>query len=226
MLARIAFASLLILASAAPTHAAFVVSIGNATPNAGDTITLDVTISGQDRLDYVFAEFVLVSLDGSSPAGKVHFVVDGFGKPPLPPLSDPNYVFPLGNSFAIDNLPSNPASVYDTNWTGDTYLTSDATLDLAGVDVSGGKLLTRLTVKVDGSTPGGSRYGVTYGTNSVYLNQFGEEIPVTLNGGEIAVLSGVVAVPTPSGMVLMAAGTLIVLFSRWNRRRWYGQAGI
>src|SRR5262249_4654432 len=137
----------------------------------------------------------------------------------LPPLSDPNYVFPAGNSFAADNLPGNPASVYATVWTGDTYLASDATLDFAGVDVSGGKLLARLALQLVGSAPSGWRSGVACGANPVYQSEPGYATPATPPGGEIVAARPASPIPSPAGLVLVASGAASLLFGRrWRRR--------
>lgn len=191
------------LLPAAGAHAGFTITIENKTVAQGGSVTLDVTISGSDRLDLFAAEFVITPV-GGAPAGGVRFAA----VPAVPPLFDANYVFAPDNSFAIANLPSNPASVYQTTTTNDSYLASDGTLDFLGVDVSGGRLLARLTVTA-GAIPVGAHYQVTYGANSLYLDETGAEVSVTLLGGDIEVVAGdATPVPAPPGMVLMLSGVL------------------
>jgi hypothetical protein len=220
MFARsIAAGLLFLLLSADPALAGFVVSIGNATDvTPGSTVTLDVTVTGPDRLDLFAGEFILIPLDAASPADRVRFAVDALGDPPQPPLLESNYAFPTNNSYAYQNLPGNPGAVYETTWAGDSYLVSDSTLDQAGVDVSGGNLVARLTIQVDGSAPSGSRYGVVLGASSLYWDQFAADVPVTPVGGEITV-AGAAVVPAPGGMTLAVIGGTTLLTGRWQRRR-------
>lgn len=228
LLRAVLVALALACAPAAPSRAAFVVSIGNATADPGDTVTLDVTITStnSERLDFFVDEFVLTPADGNSPAGKVTFFVDALtGLPPLPPLLDPSYVFPPGNGFAAANLPSNPAQVTTTAWANDTYNVGDATTDGLGfgVDLTGGRLLAQLTVTVAGSAPGGSAYQVAGGGSSLYLAQAAidpSDIAVQYEGGLITVNgSTAVATPAPPGAVLAAVGCVCLVGSRAARRQ-------
>jgi hypothetical protein len=115
------------------------------------------TAGGCCSLDLFFGEFVLAALDGSSPAGKVYFVVHSIGALRYPAVG-PELRISVRHSFAVANLPDNAVSVYATDWAGDNYLTSDG-LDFTGVDMSRRRLLAWLTLKVDGSAPEGAATG-------------------------------------------------------------------
>jgi hypothetical protein len=216
-------------------HGAFLVTTTNATADPGDSITLNVSISGPERLDWFGLELILTPLDGS-PNGGVRFVVDGSGLPANPVIdpSGPPVDAPVGtpagpnpiygfrdNSFVYGeyfpdptNPSKNPASVLATNWTGDTYIFSDATLDFAGVDVIGGKLLTQLSISSEFATPG-SRYQVSIGPGSFFRDEFVNDIEYTSEGGIITFNGGEVnPVPGPSGALLAAIGSGILALGR------------
>ncbi|MFN5908508.1 MAG: hypothetical protein ACK5A3_20855, partial [Planctomyces sp.] len=79
-------------------------------------------------INYLQTEFILTPVTGA--AGGV-----SFAGPSLPPFSDSTYIY-AGNSWQQDyynnpaNAPaSNPATVYMTNWSNDTYDYNDYTLN-------------------------------------------------------------------------------------------------
>ncbi|MFO0847616.1 MAG: PEP-CTERM sorting domain-containing protein [Gemmataceae bacterium] len=189
--------------TAAPAPAALVVSVGSASVAAGGTGTVDVFVSGPDRLDYFVGEFRITPV-GSAPAGGLLFVAP----PPLPPLAAANYVF-AGNSFAASQLPANPGAVTTSVRFNDTYTVGDFTLDNLGVDVSAPRLLTRLSFSAGGAVPDGSRYTLSLNPlGSQFQNPDFADLPFTGTLGTITVTARPtdLVVPEPSSLVILLTG--------------------
>lgn len=187
------------------------ISAGNLTVAAGSSGTIDVTWSSAQAINYLNTQFVLRAVTGSS--GGAIFNVDGLGNPAVPPLSDANYVF-AGDSFAFDSLPDNPATVFQDDWEGDSYLFADSSFSLNNVSQDGNNLWTTLTIT-----------GVTAGTYQLRLLSSDYDFSTSsgpvlltdadLTGGLITV-TGAAAVPEPSSLLIGA--TAFGWFTRKVRR--------
>ena len=177
-------------------HAGLVLA-GNLTVAAGSSGTIDVIWSSTQAINYLNTQFVLRAVTGSS--GGAIFNVDGLGNPAVPPLSDPNYVF-SGDSLAFSSLPTNPASVTQDAWVGDSYIFADGSLSSNDVLQDGNNLWTTLTIT-----------GVTAGTYQLRL--LSSEYEFSMSGGALpltdADLAGglitVTAVPEPASLLMIGA---------------------
>jgi hypothetical protein len=115
-------------------------------------------------INYLTTEFILTPVTGA--AGGV-----SFSGPSLPPFSDSTYVY-SGNSWQQDyyNNPSNapatnPATVYTTNWTNDTYNYNDTTLNGANAPQDGTRLWTILDLSSIAGTSGTYQLTAVAGKN-------------------------------------------------------------
>jgi hypothetical protein len=97
--------------------AGFLTTADNVTIQAGGSGQVTVRWTSTQSLNYLVTGFVLEKISGDDQA--VSYIVDGLGKPAMPPLLETNYLF-AGNSFAASSLPDNPASVSQTNYAADT----------------------------------------------------------------------------------------------------------
>lgn len=196
------------------SRADFIVSIGSATVQAGDTATVDVTVTGAatnaELLDFFVAPFRLTAL-GGSPTGGAFFV------DPQSISFDGNsdYIF-LGNSFGVTQ------EVTDGMYADDTLTVGDGTADFSGVDVNNQVfLLAQLEVGTLASTPNGSGYTISIlDDEQFFANPALDGQPITVNTGTITVLSSdVQAVPVPAGMVLVGIGfPLLAIIARKRGR--------
>ena len=163
-------------------------------------------------IKYLTTEFILTPVTGA--AGGV-----SFSGPSLPPFSDSTYMF-AGNSSQQDyyndpaNAPApNPATVYMTNWSNDTYNYNDSTLNGANAPQDGTRLWTILDLSSIAGTSG--TYQLTVGSSEYdYSGNTLGPIPILtsdLSGGLITVTSGgggpgtLSAVPEPGSLAVMAA---------------------
>ena len=176
-------------------------TIESKTVNAGLTTSLSVVWSSTTPLNYLSTEFIITPV-GSSPSGQVTYT-NTLGVPPLPPLSDTNYVF-YNDSSDLISLPSiNPASVYRTNWSDDTYNFVDSTNSATDYAQNGSRLWTILNLNISSLASGS--YQITLGS-SEYFNASITMTPgltPTITGGLITVT----AVPEPSTVVMVAIAT-------------------
>ncbi|MFN5732677.1 MAG: PEP-CTERM sorting domain-containing protein [Planctomyces sp.] len=177
-------------------------------------------------INYLTTEFILTPVTGA--AGGV-----SFSGPSLPPFSDSTYMY-SGNSWQQDyynnpaNAPaSNPATVYMTNWSNDTYDYNDYTLNGANAPQDGTRLWTILDLSSIAGTSG--TYQLTVGSSEYdYSGNTLGPIPILtsdLSGGLITVTSGGggAAVPEPGSLAVMAA-VIGGLSLRALRRRQQSQA--
>ncbi|MFO0134655.1 MAG: PEP-CTERM sorting domain-containing protein [Planctomyces sp.] len=170
-------------------------------------------------INYLQTEFILTPVTGA--AGGV-----SFAGPSLPPFSDSTYIY-AGNSWQQDyynNPPpnataSNPATVYMTNWSNDTYDYNDSTLNGANAPQDGTRLWTILDLSSIAGTSG--TYQLTVGSSEYdYSGNTLGPIPILtsdLSGGLITVTAGgggggggggpgtLSAVPEPGSLAVMAA---------------------
>jgi hypothetical protein len=158
-------------------------------------------------INYLQTEFILTPVTGA--AGGVSFT-----GPSLPPFSNSSYMF-SGNSdqenyyYDPANAPApNPATVYTTTWTNDTYNYNDQTLNLANAPQDGTRLWTILDLSSLVGTSG--TYQLTVGSSEYdYSGNTLGPVPILtsdLSGGLITVTGGgSAAVPEPGSLVLIAA---------------------
>ncbi len=202
--------------AARDAHAApFALTAGDLTINVGQNGTLDVIWSSTQTLNYLNTQFVLRAVTGA--AGGAVFTEVTAGVPPMPPITDSNYLF-YGNSAAV-TAGGNPASVGIDAWAGDSYFLSDTTDDGLDFLQNGSRLWTRLDIT-----------GVSAGTYQLHLlsSEYdygatsGVAVPLTgsdLSGGLITVNS-VTSVPEPGGFVLGLSVLAFALFTArpgWRR---------
>lgn len=182
----------------------------NLTVGPGQSGTMNVIWSSTQTINFLNTIFVIKAVTGS--AGGAVFKEVAAGVPPMPPVTDSNYVF-SGNSSAV-TAGGNPASVGQDAWASDSYFLVDATdngldylqdgsrlwttLDITGID-PGTYQLHLISSFFDHSLSGGNSVGLTDS------DLFGGLITVNSSGG-----TG--AVPEPSSMVifgLCAAATAL-----------------
>ena len=194
--------------------AGIIMSADNVTIQAGGTGQVTVKWTSIQSLNYLATGFVLEKISGDDQA--VSYIVDGLGNPAMPPLSATDYLF-AGNSFAAVSLPTNPASVSQTNYVADTYIMSDATLDLSDYAQDGTRVWTVLNLVAGVGTSGvyrlvfqSSEYDfAASGGTAVGLNAS------DLDGGIITIQNPSV-VPEPSGFVLGLTGCMAMF---WGLRK-------
>jgi len=188
-------------------------TIESKTVNAGSTASLNVVWSSTTALDYLTTEFIITAL-GSAASGQVTYTTTG-GAPPVPPLSNTNYVF-YNDSDDLISLPtSNPASVLQTNWAADTYNFADSTNSATDYAQNGSRLWTILNLNISSLASGS--YQITLGS-SVYTNAANQSpgLTPTMTGGLITVT----AVPEPSTVVMVAIATgAVAILARRRKSR-------
>jgi hypothetical protein len=188
------------LSQLATTADAGLLTAENLTVNVGQNGTLNVTWSSTQTLNFLNTQFVLRAVTGST--GGAVFTETTTGIPPMPPITDSNYLF-AGNSSAV-TLGGNPASVSMDAWANDSYFLTDATANDLDYLQNGSRLWTTLDIT-----------GVTAGTYQLRLlaSQYDytatslSAIPLTdsdLSGGLITVNSSSppAAVPEPTAFLL------------------------
>jgi len=188
-------------------------TIESKTVNAGSTASLNVVWSSTTALDYLTTEFIITAL-GSAASGQVTYTTTG-GAPPVPPLSNTNYVF-YNDSDDLISLPtSNPASVLQTNWAADTYNFADSTNSATDYAQNGSRLWTILNLNISSLASGS--YQITLGS-SKYTNAANQSpgLTPTMTGGLITVT----AVPEPSTVVMVAIATgAVAILARRRKSR-------
>lgn len=142
---------------------------------------------------------ILRAVTGST--GGAVFTETTTGIPPMPPITDSNYLF-AGNSSAV-TLGGNPASVAMDAWASDSYFLIDATDNGLDYLQDGSRLWT--TLDITGVTAGTYQLGLL-ASEYDYTATSGS-IPLTdsdLSGGLITVNSSSppAAVPEPTAFLL------------------------
>lgn len=204
-------AALALLSQQATTQAFVDIVVDDITVNAGEqSLALNVTWATTTALDYLTTEFIITAI-GSSPDGEVAFSTTASG-PPMPPTSNPLYVF-YNNSDDFINLPlSNPATVYQTMWANDTYNFADSTADSADQAQDGTRLWTILNIELSALAAGS--YQITLG-NSSYTNAANPGgLTPTMSGGLITVNT----VPEPAAWALAAFASAALALSARRRK--------
>ncbi len=194
-------------------------SLGSPTVDPGTTVAISVLWTGP-ALNYLTTEFIVTAVSGA-PTGQV-----SFSSPvAVPPLSQLDYVF-YNNSDSLITLPAaNPASIYQTNWTNDTYNFADSTNDSNNATPSAGtNLWTILNLTFTGAATG--QYQISLGS-SEYTDSstLGTGPSPTFSGGLITMnLAPAAATPEPAGFLLGGGPALIGVGALLRRRVRPGQA--
>lgn len=191
----------IIMAIALQKASAVDLTLDNQTVNAGSTTQINVFWSSTTGLDLLSTEFIITAV-GGAPVGEVTFT-NTAGDPAMAPINNTFYVF-YGDSAAYISAPTiNPASVYTTNWTDDTYNMADGSDSLTTVSQDGTRLWTILNLTIGAGASG--QYQITSG-NSYYDSGASTGLVPTIAGGLITIN----AVPEPSTyfMGVIAAGSL------------------
>jgi hypothetical protein len=194
--------------------AGIVLTADNVTIQAGGTGQVTVRWTSTQSLNYLITGFVLEKVSGDDQA--VSYIVDGSGKPSMPPLSDAVYLF-AGRSSAADLLPDNPASVSETNFAADTYIMGDITSDSNDYVQDGTRVWTVLNLRAGAGKSGvyrllfqSSEYDfASTGGTAVGLDA------TNLAGGIITIQYSNV-VPEPSSFVMGLAGCMAMF---WRHRK-------
>ncbi len=198
-----------------PTARGGLLTADDVTIVAGDQGTLNVVWSTTQPLNFLSTQFVLRAVGGTR--GGAVFATDHPGDPPMPPIGDPRYVF-FNNSSAIGN----PAAVTQSDvngWMNDSYTMADGTILGEDYPQDGLRLWTTLTIR--GLISGTYRLGLVSSQYDIAASTGGFELTdADLNGG-LVTITGVAAIPEPSGVWLAAIG--IGLAARHAKRTWRGQ---
>jgi hypothetical protein len=202
------------------TQAGVVMTATDLTMDAGQPGQITVSWSSTSPLKFLSTEFILTAVTGPSVGVSFKAIV-------AVPDWTGNYVF-AGDSSSQDfyndpaNVPpSNPASVYATIWTNDSYNYADSSLSGNDVAQDG----TRRWVVLDLESLSGisGTYQLTFGSSEYdFTASGGTSVPLTnamLSGGLITINNpggGGGAVPEPTSCV-MFGGLIVAGFL--NRRR-------
>lgn len=220
--------SMLCLA-ATQASGAIMISVGNASLNAGGTGSVDVFISGDpgDTLGSFGYEF---NITGAVPAnGDLQFKPSYFNGSPLDPLTQTNSEQGLGNYvFAGDTHPDNFSANLGSGGTDPlTLVGGDALLAGNDVSINGTFLLARLELQHVGPFLGPSQqFTISLNTASTSTELDRDFDAGTLNsytGAEISATSGTItvnsaaAVPEPSSVALFAIGTIAAVLRKKRR---------
>ena len=193
--------------------AGIVLMADNVTIQAGGTGQVTVRWTSTQSLNYLLTGFVLEKISGDDQA--VNYIVDGNGKPSMPPLLDSLYLF-AGNSFAADSLPVNPASVSQTNYAADTYTMADATLDSNDYAQDGTRVWNVLNLMAGANKSG--VYRLVFQSSEYDFESSGGPVGLdatNLDGGIITIQNSSV-VPEPSSFVMGLAGCMAMV---WRHRK-------
>jgi hypothetical protein len=212
MFARVLITVALLAAAAAPSRAAYTVTVADT-----GTGTIDVYLTPDaGPLEVGWFDLTLVITKAGGPSdGGLRFV-----PPPAAATGtgaffyDPNYIFSGVSDAAIyyemgGSTPDYYAGQVTSSpgGTADTFTMLDSVNDPAGgatsVTVSGQVLLARAFIDPT-TTPGG--YAINLDAADIYDADFN-------------VISNVSAVPAPGGLTLAAIGGATLLAGRWQRRR-------
>lgn len=222
--------SMLCLA-ATQASGAIIISVGNATLNAGGTGSVDVFISGatDDTLGRFGYEF---NISGATPAnGDLQFKPSFFIGSPLNPLTQTNSEQGLGNYvFAGDTDPINFSASLGSGGTDPLTLVGGDSLAIAtDVLIDGTRpfpiLLARLELQHVGPFLGPSQqFTIALNTASLSTlfdrdwdpgtpNNYDNLLQISATPGTITVNSAA-AVPEPSSVALLAIGSIAAVLRR------------
>lgn len=191
-------------------QAAFIVTIPNATVNAGQDAYLDVTIHSDDPGDLLTGFVMSYQID----APGLSFFTVAPGVPDEAFLTDssltPSYVF-LGNSLEANGPPVGTVSP-----TNDTYTLDDGTADFSAQSLGSTEfLLARLHLVA--ATAGNYTISINLDNSRIFDENTDPQSFVVEGSGEVQV-DEVSAVPEPSGFVLCGIGALAFI-TRLRRKR-------
>jgi hypothetical protein len=193
--------------------AGIVLTADNVTIQAGGTGQVTVRWTSTQSLNYLITGFVLEKISGDDEA--VSYIVDGSGKPAMPPLLDSLYLL-AGNSFAADSLPDNPASVSETNYAADTYIMGDTTSDSNDYAQDGTRVWTVLNLMAGVGKSG--VYRLVFQASEYDFASSGG--PIGLNAtnlaGGIITIENIDVIPEPSSFVLGLTGCMAMF---WRHRK-------
>ncbi len=205
-----------------------IVSVGNASLNAGGTGFVDVMISGApgDTLGRFGYEF---NITGAVPAnGDLQFKPSYSSGSPLSPLTQTNSEQGLGNYvFPGDTDPINFSASLGSGGTDPlTLVGGDALLAGNDVSINGTFLLARLELQHVGPFRGPSQQFMISLITASSFTEFDQDFDAgTTNnytGAQISATSGTItvnaaAVPEPSSVALLAIGTIAAVLRKKRR---------
>ena len=211
----IVFLMFLCVASVEQAVAGIIVTLGNPALNAGDSSTIDVSVTGAptnvDLVDFFVGAFRITAIGGAVEGGIT------FDDPQLNPFdTDPGsgYVF-AGNTFGLSRAVTQSVNPQDL------LTIVDGTADFLGVDVNSNTfLLARIEFTAASGLLGISQYQISFlADQSQFLTETFDDISFGSSGGLLTVTGASAAVPEPASGTLAGTAVLIGWYLRRRRQR-------